>query len=381
MQKRLMVLICLIFINSICFGQAVFQWVLTPPSASIIGMGGGGTGFHSDDPLSVYYNPANGLAAYAGFSANFARYYEDDFYIMSDMKLGYDFQYYGVNLVPATFPFKIVISQQRFDYDIPFESMIWDEETGEYVDYKMNSIRKSIGYSLSFGYENTDFKIPLNISAGISGKNVKDAVKDKTRELFNEKAAMYDFGFISEFPFTFSNVQKLPGCKMVLAPSFGVSMQNYGALYEQKIENAAYWDNDTVTYQTVVNEMPLPRQFNLGFSFHGKLEHQSGINLVDFVMYREISDLLVKSKMGFSEDYHRPFRDIELYDNFILNNSQRVNIYSGLQVSVFDLLRLRYGFDKLSRMDTRGIGVKSDGLFYSLKYCTGSDVFLLIPIF
>jgi len=43
-----------------CYGQGIiFDWVMTPPSASIIGSGGCGVSFHSDDPLSVYYNPAN----------------------------------------------------------------------------------------------------------------------------------------------------------------------------------------------------------------------------------------------------------------------------------------------------------------------------------
>lgn len=65
-------------------------WLLISPSASMNGMGGVGVCLPDTDPVSAYFNPANGMLAYRGISIA-SSYMETDWLqnMASDIELSH----------------------------------------------------------------------------------------------------------------------------------------------------------------------------------------------------------------------------------------------------------------------------------------------------
>ncbi len=81
------------------------------PSPSMNGMGEIGVCLPDGDPVTGYFNPANGLRSYNGVSVAYSNMETNWLQnLASDIKLKHS--YLGLNLIPAKYPFQLVLSRQ-----------------------------------------------------------------------------------------------------------------------------------------------------------------------------------------------------------------------------------------------------------------------------
>ncbi len=379
-MKRIILIIC---------GLRLILWATppignflsVPPSAAINGMGQVGTSYQSTDPLSIFYNPANGLKAYSGLSVIYGRYFDNDYTVTTNYANQYSYNYFGLNLIPEKYPFKLVLSHQAFDFQLDDDLLTWETVNGG--EYKMTSVNQYTAYSLSGGYENLKTPLPINISAGISFKQLEESMTSAISDdnFYKNEENLYDVGMIAALPFTFLPKSQFPDYRFSLTPSLGSSLTNIADLYHFSEDTSGmieYSDSQNYRYTLIKRYSAYPRYFRIGLALSGAITHKSDWKIFEFHLARELGDLLITSDdayYGSDDKYQSPGKDIQLIDNFILGNSKKIDVKTGISLSFLELLHLRYGSYQPKNAQTNGIGINSDGIFYALSYLTGNNYF------
>ncbi len=361
MKKVLFIL----FLTTNLFGRMTitdYHWLSTRPSAGLNGMGGMTT-IATDHVLGSYNNPAAGLKAYDGISAIYANSNNEEYSIF-----GYDYMlsYYGVNVLPASIPLKLVLSYYQTDFDSRFYT-IWGPS-------QIHAENKLSAFSVATAY--TSQEIPFNFYLGLTRKKAEEFYKNASLEgglipssLDNFDDILYDFGGITEFPLRIKTINEYPAYSVNILPSVGFSLSNYGGRYD--VKNLPH---ESSIYS---KKMAHPRQFRLGIAISGQLRHKSGYELLKFHVGREISDILVDTPEDYTldQEYTSIWNDIKIFDNLIMNNGQNVDIHTGFEVSFLDFIAIRYGtLNHYYNYHTSGIGVNSNGLFKLLSLVTGHNL-------
>lgn len=332
-------------------------WLLISPSASMNGMGGVGVCLPDTDPVSAYFNPANGMLAYRGISIA-SSYMETDWLqnMASDIELSHS--YLGLNLLPSKFPFQLAINNQNTVLDLGAAAVVDTNVSG--VD-ELKSAMTSNANSLSSRYWGNVKGIPFDISIGFTRKEVMQRLGEyKSENIF------YDYGILTALPFKFSPDEDW---YFSISPAFGYSLSNIGDSIV--VKNPDYAD-------------PTPRTVRTGISLSSKITLADGWNLFEYRGARAAEDILLKSTEPIR--YQSGFGDIDFINNILASKKDSaLTISRGHEVSFLDIYTFRFGrmikiSGKINEYST-GYGIKSVGIFCLLAHLSGIEEFSLINNF
>lgn len=326
--------------------------LLIPQSAAISGMGEVSVALPLNDPLSIQFNPANGLAAYNGIEATLAN--SDNNYLGR-----WDFFHFGINVIPAKYPVKLVLNFQYNDSKSIYSKLF----VGDPFFYRNNIF----AYSASFGYAQRKY-LPVNIALGITRKYIDNYFRNGELIYIDADDVIYDFGGRVDFPFIFDNETILRSCHLKIDPGFGLSLLNYGGLCTNKHLEIPTDDDEIIRPKN-----PFPRYLRLGISLSAELQNKGGEELVKLSLSREAGDLLADLTANYRTPFlpyvrgnyqNNIFSNIDFFDIFIENKSRhKVDIRNGMEVSLFESVSLRYGSIKnYEKTKTHGIGIHSVGI-------------------
>ncbi|MCK4639780.1 MAG: hypothetical protein KAU06_00445 [Candidatus Marinimicrobia bacterium] len=356
------ILFCFIIALMSCYCAAQSSagaiWLLISPSPSMNGMGEIGVCLPDGDPVSSFFNPANGLRSYNGVSVAYSNM-ETSWLrnLASDLELKHS--YLGMNLIPAKYPFQLVINRQNTILDLGEQTRT--DEYGNYIG-TFTSQMNATAYSIATRYFGKLWKIPVDISAGLSRKNaVQDLQPQSSENIF------YDAGVLASIPLTLNVKDKW---NISLSPAFGYSMSNIG---------------DSVVFIDAAIADPSPRLARTGISLSAKLSLPNGWNLFEYRGGRAASDILVLPLYS-NEDpirYQSGFGDIDFIKNIILSKSDpELEVSRGHEVSFLDIYSYRFGrrINVSGKMDVYeiGYGINSNGILDLLHYLTKIKLFSLL---
>jgi len=365
-----LILFCFIVVlmSYYCVAQSYVGaiWLLIPPSPASNGMGEIGVCLPDGDPVAGYFNPANGLRSYKGVSVACSNMEENWLRnLASNIELKHS--YLGMNLIPAKYPFQLVINRQNTILDLGEQTYI--DEYGNDVG-TFTSQMNATAYSVATRYFGKLWKIPVDISVGLSRKNViQDLIPD---EYSNEGSGtseniFYDAGVLVSIPMTLNFKDKW---KFSLSPVFGYSMSNIG---------------DSIVFIDRAMADPSPRLARTGISLSAKISLQGGWNLFEYRGGRAASDILVKPLTSHEDPirYQSGFGDIDFIKNIILSKSDpELEISRGHEISFLDIYSYRFGrrIDLSGKIDLYeiGYGINSNGILDFLHYLTKIKLFTLL---
>jgi hypothetical protein len=276
--------------------------------------------------------------------------------LASDIKFKHS--YLGMNLIPAKYPFQLVLSRQNTILGLGEQTRM-DEYGNDFG--KFTSQMNATAYSVATRYFGKLWKIPIDISAGFSRKNViQDLVPDEYLDHGSgtSENIFYDAGVLASIPLTLNVKDKW---NISLSPAFGYSMSNIG---------------DSVVFIDAAIADPSPRLARTGISLSAKLSLPNGWNLFEYRGGRAASDILVLPLYS-NEDpirYQSGFGDIDFIKNIILSKSD-----PELEIS-----RGSYRFGRRinvsGKMDVYeiGYGINSNGILDLLHYLTKIKLFTLL---
>jgi len=329
MKQIIQFCISIILISVFCKAQsdAGATWLLISPSATMNGMGEIGVCLPDIDPISAYYNPANGVQSYKSISSVYSDIKFDWLKnISSNIDLKYS--YAGINLIPMKYPFQIVINKQIFLLDLGEYRFV--EEYGTLVKTQYSQM-KAAGYSIATRYSGKLWKIPLDISTGLSRKNVK---QDLTNYSNNRQSSgsseniFYDTGVLMSIPLKLNVKNRW---NFSLSPAFGYSISNIG---------------DSIVFIDHTKADPSPRLARTGISLSAKMVLPDGWNLFEYRIGKAASDLLVVSRDSDEEPirYQSGFGDIDFIKHIIQSKSDPdLEISRGYELTFLDLYSYRFG--------------------------------------
>ncbi|MBU1635913.1 hypothetical protein KJ762_15615 [bacterium] len=356
-MKRICQICCIVALIS-CYCNAQSEagaiWLLIPPSPSMNGMGEIGVCLPDTDPISAYYNPANGLLSYQGISvvsSNMEANWLQN--LASDIQLKQS--YIGFNLIPNKYPFQFVINKQNTILDLGEQTRI--DEYGNYIG-KFNSRMSSTAYSIASRFYGDLWIIPVDISLGFLQKKViQNLVPDEYLDSGSgtSKNVFYDYGILTSLPVKLNIKDKW---NFSLSPAFGYSISNIG---------------DSIVFIDPAKADPPPRTVRTGISISAKISLNDEWNLFEYRGARAAYDILVKP--GKPIRYQSGFGDIDFFKNVLLSKKDSMlTISRGHEVSFFDIYTFRFGktIDVSGKINeyTTGYGINSVGIFNFLNHLT-----------
>lgn len=347
-------------ISSFCFAQsnAGAIWLLNSASTSLNGIGEIGVCIPDRDLSAGYFNPANGIKSYKSISLSYSnmetKWLQN---LASDLNLKYS--YLGLNLIPDKYPFQFVITKQDHVLDLG-EQIYMDEYANELG--RFSSRMSAHGYSVAARYFNKFRRIPMDISFGITRKNViQNLVPDKylSSGSGTSENIFYDVGILASLPISYTIKDKW---SISISPAFGYSISNIG---------------DSIVFVDPANADPGPRLARAGISLSAKISLHEGLNLFEFRGGRAASDLLVLPIYNQEEPirYQSGFGDIRFIKNITQSKSDSaVEVSRGHEVTFFDIYSYRFGrrVDVAGKIDLYeyGYGINSGGILDILHYLT-----------
>jgi len=360
MKKLILFCFIITLMSCYCVAQssAGAIWLLIPPSTTMNGMGEIGVCLPDGEPVAGYFNPANGLRSYNGVSAacsNMEANWLQN--LASDIKLKHS--YLGFNLIPAKYPFQLVINRQNTILDLGKQTY-YDEYGNDVCTYtpQMNAT----AYSVATRYFGKLWKIPLDVSAGLSRKNAVQDLADcssKEQRSVSSENIFYDAGVLASIPLTLSVKDKW---NFSLSPAFGYSMSNIG---------------DSIVFIDRAMADPSPRIARTGISLSAKISLRDGWSLFEYRGGRAASDILVKPLTSNEAPirYQSGFGDIDFYENIIQSKSDSaIEISRGHEISFLDIYSYRFGrrINLSGKIDVYeiGYGINSNGMINLLYYLT-----------
>ncbi|MBL7067899.1 MAG: hypothetical protein ISS29_08635 [Candidatus Marinimicrobia bacterium] len=368
MKKLILFCFIITLMSCYCVAQssAGAIWLLISPSPSMNGMGEIGVCLPDDDPISAYFNPANGLRSYNGVSAAYsnmeANWLQN---LASDIKLKHS--YLGMNLIPDKYPFQIVINRQNTILDLGEQTYM--DEYGNYMG-TFSSQMNATAYSVATRYHDTLWKIPFDISAGFSRKNViQDLIPDEYLDHGSgtSENIFYDAGVLASIPLTLNVKDKW---NFSLSPAFGYSMSNIG---------------DSIVFIDPAMADPSPRLARTGISLSAKISLRNGWSLFEYRGGRAASDILVLPLYSNKDPirYQSGFGDINFYENVIQSKSDsEIEISRGHEISFLDIYSYRFGrkinVSRKRNVYEIGYGINSNGILELIHYLTKIKLFALL---
>lgn len=359
-------IIALISSYSIAQSEAGAIWLLIPSSSTLNGMGEIGVCLPENDPVASYFNPANGLGAYKSISVTTAdmetKWLQN---LASDIKLKHS--YFGFNLIPIKYPIKLVVHRQNTILDLG--EQIYIDEYGNELG-RFSSKMSARAYSVSAQYSGKFWKIPVDVSCGISRKNVvQNLIPDEYLPSGSgtSKNIFYDTGVLAAIPLTLNIKNKW---NFSISPAFGYSMSNIG---------------DSIVFIDAAKADPAPRLARTGISLSLKIDLNDNWNLFEFRGGRAAADVLIKPRINNEEPirYQSGFGDINFIENVILSRSDpELEVSRGHEVSFLDIYSRRFGrrIDVAGKINLfeYGYGINSTGMLNLLHYLTKARFLSLV---
>ena len=359
-MKKIIVIISIIltFNFLLAAGEASAIFLLISPSPTMNGMGGGiGVCLPSEDPMSGFYNPANGLESFEGVSFSYSKMHTpwlENLWI-DDMFFDYGVTTIGIN--PQKNPFKILISYHKTYLDLGEQTRV--DEFGNSLG-TFNSNLSANALTAGVGYDGNIFKLPMEVSIGITRKDVEQVLTE-----FESNNTFYDFGFLISVPYRKSNI--FNNYELMVKPSFGYSVSNVGS--------EVYFNDPKL-------KDPGPRYARAGIGITSSISYKNKINIIKFQYGLSASDLLPipRDTINTTIKYQSGFGDIDFFQNVILNKeSDLVTVHRGFEIAFLDIFSYRIGksidVDGNINLDTKGYGIKTKGIFNLLSVMTESPIF------
>lgn len=323
-------------------------WLLIPPSPTLNGMGEIGVCLPSDDIYAGYFNPANGIYGYRGLSFSYSGYKTSWLPgLVSDIDLYHDVM--GLNLLPERFPLQIMLSRYKTLLDLGEQTAI--DSLGNEIG-TFNSGMTANAYSLATRYHDTFFRIPFDISLGVTKKKViQDLVPDEYLDEGSgtSRNIFYDAGFLFSLPLKFNNGKSY---QLNVTPAFGYSVSNIG---------------NKIVFISEERANPTPKCARVGVSLTANLSLSNGLKLIEYKQGRAAADVLIKDSDSQIE-YQSGLGDIDFVKNVLLSKgNEEVETSWGQEIAILDFYSLRFGrrLDISGRVHLweTGHGFLSAGLF------------------
>jgi len=368
MKNLIQFWLIIVLISCYCIAQssAGVIWLLIPPSPALNGMGEIGVCLPDGDPVASYFNPANGLRSYQGISVDYSNM-ETDWLRNLASDIEFKHSYFGINLTPNKYPFQIVLNRQNTILDLG-EQIATDERGNEIG--RFNSQMKSTAYSIASRYNSNLWKIPIDISAGFSRKNViQDLIPDEYLDHGSgtSENIFYDIGILTSMPLKFKMKNEW---YFSLSPAFGYSILNIG---------------DSIVFIDPKQADPSPRTARTGISLSAKLFLSNGWNLFEYRGGRAAYDILALPIYSYEDPirYQSGFGDINFYENIVQSKSDSaIEISRGHEISFLDIYSYRFGrrinLSGNINIFEMGYSINSNGMLSLLHHLTGIEVFTLL---
>ncbi|NOZ75203.1 MAG: hypothetical protein GXO90_07465 [FCB group bacterium] len=352
------------FLNAQSEAGAIF--LVIPPSPSMNGMGEIGVGLPSDDIFAGFYNPANGLLAYQGISANTSALHIPWLRSLAS-ELWYDYSVTGLGLIPRKYPFQLVISQQKTYLDLGEQRRTGDygQTISSFHSYmKANALTVGIGYRHKIGAQ------PVFVSAGLTEKRAVQVFSELGAGELNaiSKDYLTDVGLLVYTPMVSSKSKILNDeLELSFTPALGYSVSNLGGY---------------ITILDPDQADPAPRLARFGLSLTTAITLNSDWTIVEWRGGRAVSDMLIDTSdpHRLPYPYQFVFGDIRIVKHIVESKADRqVEIGRGDEITIFDCFTIRRGrrIDRSGKIDLveMGYGYQLDGLLKFLTYFTGNQGF------
>jgi len=361
MRKLILIVLSLLIVEySYSQSEAGAVFLLIPPSPTLNGMGEIGVCLPSSDPISSYFNPANGLQNYEGLGLQY-EYVNSPWLSNLADDMSYSYRYAGLSL-PSTFLFdKAAISYANTYLDLG--DQIRTDEYGNELE-SFNSYMKSDMLTLSIMNEHL-FNTGFTVAAGVSVKNTLQYLSPPMtiNDIFidgRSRADMMDFGVLLSYEYAMSFDRLV----LNITPTYGQALLNVG---------------DSISFGFPGKADPTPRTCRTGISIKLDIRTKSGLSLMKYQGGRSASDLLVAASPDNDGtwSYQSGFGDIDFTRHVLQSKPDdgQAQVERGEEITFLDIVSFRSGrrIDNWGRISLHesGYGIKSRGMLNTIYALTG----------